>query len=412
MDDKQFGELVAWITEAGLVGMDESAMVAGFCEHARAAGLPLTRGSVIVDTLHPAYEGHVFHWRSGEGARPPTEYGRTTTASAASESWRRSPFYRMLQSGAAMVRWDLSVIGEDEHPILPELREAGMSEYVTVINRLGTNRVIGEMDCVYSGWSTDHPGGFRDKDIVFLEKLVPLLSLAVTTNSLAGIAQTLVETYLGRDAGRRVMTGSIERGVAERIEAALWFSDLRDYTRIFDTAAPGHIIPFLNDYAEAVISAIHQEGGDVLKLIGDGVLAIFTAPDRETACRSAFAASGHARDAVTELNQRRSAEELPTTEMYLGLHFGEVFFGNIGSRARLDFTVVGPAVNEVSRIAAMCRSVDQKLLASSAFANAIGDARRRLVSVGRYALRGVGRPQDLFTLDPEFMEAMPVAQRA
>ncbi len=412
MNDTQFAELVAWIAEAGLAGKDESAMVAGFCERARAAGLPLERGSLIVDTLHPAYEGHVFHWRSGEGARPPTEYGRTTTEGAASESWRRSPFYRMLQAGQSIARWRLDESGPDEHPILAELREARMTEYVTMICRFGADRVIGEMDCIYSGWSTDRSGGFRHSDITFLEKLVPLLALAVMTSSLAGIARTLVETYLGRDAGRRVMNGSIERGVAERIEAALWFSDLHAYTRISDTAAPGQIIPFLNDYAEAIISAIHEEGGDVLKLIGDGVLAIFTAADRGEACRAALAAAGHARRAVAELNQRRSAEELPITSMYLSLHFGEVFFGNIGSRERLDFTVVGPAVNEVSRISALCRSVEQPLLVSSAFAESIGEERGRLVSVGRYALRGVGRPQDLFTLDPELEAAQRVANRA
>ena len=138
----------------------------------------------------------------------------------------------------------------------------------------------------------------------------------------------------------------------------------------------------------------------MLKLIGDGVLAIFRAEDREHACRSAIAAATTARDSIAALNQRRSAENLPTTHMYLGLHVGEVFFGNIGSKNRLDFTVVGPAVNEVSRIAALCRSVEQKLLISSAFGAALGASGPRLVSVGRYALRGVGHPQDLYTLDP------------
>ena len=403
MSDTPYIELAAWIAKAGLAGKDESAMLAGFCERARAAGLPLARASMIVDTLHPVYEGHVFHWRSGEGASPPTEYGRSGTEGAAYDSWRRSPFYRMIESGESITRYPLHETYPDEHPILPDLRKGGMTEYVPMISRLGAERVIGEMDCVYSGWSTDRPGGFNERDIAFLEKLVPMLALAVTTTSLAGIAKTLVETYLGRDAGQRVMSGSIERGVAERIEAALWFSDLRDYTRIFDTAAPGLIIPFLNDYAEAVISAVHAEGGDVLKLIGDGVLAIFTSAERREACRAALAAAGRARDSVVELNQRRSAEELPTTAMYLGLHFGEVFFGNIGSKERLDFTVVGPAVNEVSRIAAMCRSVDQMLLVSSAFANGMGEERSCLVSVGRYALRGVGRPQDLYTLDGELV---------
>jgi adenylate cyclase len=208
----------------------------------------------------------------------------------------------------------------------------------------------------------------------------------------------LVETYLGRDAGRRVLSGRIARGVADRIEAVLWFSDLRGYTRITDTAAPEQVIPLLNDYADAIISAIHQNGGDVLKLIGDGALAIFTADHRTDACRAALAAAGAARDGIAALNQRRLGQGLPITDMYLGLHVGEVFYGNIGSEDRLDFTVIGPAVNEVSRITAMCRSVDQPVLLSSAFASAAGAA-RSFVSVGRYALRGVELPQELFTLD-------------
>ncbi len=230
-------------------------------------------------------------------------------------------------------------------------------------------------------------------------RLTPYLALAVKATSLARIAGTLVETYLGRDAGRRVLSGRIARGVADRIEAVLWFSDLRSFTRITDSAAPEQIIPLLNDYADAVISAIHAHGGDVLKLMGDGTLAIFTAADRREACRNALAAAAEARAAVAALNGRRLAAELPTTEMYLGLHVGEVFYGNIGSKERLDFTVVGPAVNEVSRIAAMCRSVDQPLLLSSAFTAAFGED-QRFVSCGRYALRGVGKAQDLFTLDP------------
>jgi adenylate cyclase len=163
-------------------------------------------------------------------------------------------------------------------------------------------------------------------------------------------------------------------------------------------SAPEQIIPLLDDYADVIISAIHAHGGDVLKLIGDGILAIFTAEDRKHACAAALAAATAARSNVAALNVRRAHDGLPVTDMYLGLHFGEVFYGNIGSIDRLDFTVVGPAVNETSRIAAMCRSVDQPMLVSKAFANVDG-IRSRLVSVGRYALRGVAQPQELFTLD-------------
>jgi adenylate cyclase len=166
--------------------------------------------------------------------------------------------------------------------------------------------------------------------------------------------------------------------------------------------APGEIIPFLNDYAQAAIDAIHEKGGDVLKLIGDGVLAMFTGEDMAAAKRAALRAERRFRRNMASLNARRSAEGRPTTSAYVGLHVGEVFYGNIGAEDRLDFTVVGPAVNEVSRIASMCQSVDRELLASSAFRQGL-DATGRgcLVSTGRFALRGIGHAQDLYTLDPD-----------
>jgi adenylate cyclase len=179
----------------------------------------------------------------------------------------------------------------------------------------------------------------------------------------------------------------------------VWFSDLRGFTRITDTA-PEQVIPLLNEYADVIVSAIHEHGGDVLKLIGDGTLAIFAAQDRAHACDAALSAALAARRKVDETRVRRAAEGKPVTDMYLGLHVGKVFYGNVGSRERLDFTVIGPAVNEASRIAAMCRSVDQPVLVSAAFA-AVDDMKRRLLSVGRYALRGVSHPQELFTIDPE-----------
>jgi adenylate cyclase len=195
------------------------------------------------------------------------------------------------------------------------------------------------------------------------------------------------------------LSGRIERGIAERTEAVLWYSDLRGYTRITDTAAPDQIIPLLNDYAEVVISAIHAAGGDVLKLIGDGTLAIFQDSDIGEASNAALGAAGAVRKGVAELNLRPANSGLPVTAIYLGLQVGEVFYGNIGSLDRLDFTVVGPAVNEVSRIAAMCRSAERVLLSAALLGAARLADRRRLVSVGRYALRGVAKAQELYTLD-------------
>jgi adenylate cyclase len=396
MDNDQFAELSAWITEAGLAGQSESAILAGFCEREVARGLPLARALVLIDTLHPIYEGRAFRWTRAQKETTLTEYGRSDDDLS---RWQRSPFYRLEESGEPLLRRHLTAETEPEFSIFADLRADGMTDYVAIANRFTGDEIIGRMDCVYSSWATDAFQGFDDDDVADLCRLTPFLALAVKSASLARIAGTLVETYLGRDPGRRVLQGRIARGVAERIEAVLWFSDLRGYTRISDTASPGDIIPLLNHYADAIISAIHEQGGDVLKLMGDGLLAIFTAEERGRACDAALTAALAARRSLTLVNQRRAAKGLPITDMYLGLHIGEVFYGNIGSKDRLDFTVVGPAVNEVSRIAALCRSVEQPLLVSSTFASALGEARSRLVSVGRYALRGVGRAQDLFTLE-------------
>ena len=164
---------------------------------------------------------------------------------------------------------------------------------------------------------------------------------------------------------------------------------------------PAEFIPFLNDYAGAAIDAIHEEGGDVLKLIGDGVLAIFNEDDMGAARRAALRAENQFRKNIQVLNERRASENRPVTSAYVGLHVGEVFYGNIGSEERLDFTVVGPAVNEVSRIASMCRSVERELLVSSAFFDGLdAPGNGHFVSTGRYALRGIGRAQELYTIDP------------
>jgi adenylate cyclase len=396
-DEGCVSKLAAWVTDAGLAGESETAILAGFCERARLMGIPLARAQVIIDTLHPVHEGRVFRWERDKEELAPRDYERSDDAQAQAR-WHSSPWYHLLETGASFLRRRLTPENEGEFWVFRELRTAGITEYVAIINRFSAGSAIGNMDCVYSSWATDADGGFSETDIANLQRLTPFVALAVKSAALARVAENLVETYLGRDAGRRVLKGGITRGVAERIDAVLWFSDLRGFTRITDTA-PEHVIPLLDDYFDAIVSSIHERGGDVLKLIGDGVLAIFTAEDRTHACHAALSAAKLAQQRVAVTNERRFAEGVPTTDAYLGLHVGEMFYGNVGSKERLDFTVIGPAVNEVSRIAAMCRSAEQPVLLSAAFVSALKD-KTRFVSVGRYALRGVGRPQELFTIDP------------
>jgi adenylate cyclase len=390
----------SWLVEAGLAGATETELLHGFCDRCRGAGIPLSRAALIVDTLHPTHEGHVFRWRGDSVEQPEvTEYGPSVGEAAA--RWEASPFYHLVKTGGSELRCRLGAGELDDFAVLREMKAEGQTDYVVFVHRFGEASVIGEMNCVYSSWATASRRGFGETDLDALRRFVPLLALAVKGVSLTHIARTLVEVYLGRDAGERVLSGKISRGVADRIKAVIWFSDLRGYTKITDTAPPEEIIPLLNDYSAAVIGAVRAAGGEVLKLIGDGVLAIFRADDPAEACRGAMRAMSSLKTATKAVNERRAAGNHPVTSVYLGLHIGEVFYGNIGSEDRLDFTVVGPAVNEASRIAAMCRSVDRGVVFSSEFAAATPEPERsKLVSVGRYALRGVGRAEELFTLDP------------
>src|ERR1700719_4082659 len=376
MNEASFNALAAWLTQAGLAGTSETDIVSGFCERCVAAGIPLGRAQLFIDTLHPVHEGRLFRWGMGPSEPSLLEYGRTDPAALAAsganpkdveaaERWRRSPFYRMLQTGDSLLRRRLNEAAKDEFAFLPDLFAAGMTDYVAIIARFAAEGTIGEMDGVYSSWSTRAPGGFSDGQIAALERIAPYLALAIKSVTLARMTATLVETYLGRDAGQRVLGGRIMRGIAEHIDAVVWFSDLRGFTQISDTE-PKQAIPLLNDYSDAIFLAIHQHGGDVLKLIGDGTLAIFTAEDRLQACSAALSAAIDARQGIAELKKRRAGDGPPGTDMYLCLFVGKLLYFDIGSRERLDFTVIGPAVNEASRIAAMCRSLDQPVLMSAA----------------------------------------------
>ena len=395
MNQSSFDGLASWVTSAGLIGRPENELMAGFCRRVTEAGVPLARALVILDTLHPIYEGRAFLWRSDmPEAAEIREYGRTNEGEAA-ESWRRSVFFHLLQSGEKMLRRRLTAGDPVDFLSFKQARDEGMTDYLALIHRFADEGVIGEMDCVYSAWSSDAADGFDEDAVAALKRLAPFLKLAIKSAALGRMAGTLAETYLGRDAGRRVMSGRIVRGVADKIGAVLWYSDLHGYTQISDNAPPEQIIPLLNDYAEVVISAVHRHGGDVLKLVGDGTLAIFTAENRQEACLAALAAAAQVRKGAEKLNQNRSQAGLPTTAVYLALHVGDVFYGNVGSKDRLDFTVIGPAVNLVTRIESLCKPLGRRLLASARFASPCGS---QLVSIGRHPLKGIPEPQEIFTL--------------
>lgn len=399
---KDCDDIAAWLAEAGLIGIrSEGSLVQAFCERCAEAGLPLSKAFVMIDTLHPMHEARGFFWDADMSIGFREEEYRSSSDGDGAELWQRSPFLHMLRRREATLRCRLEDGDTRGFPAIEELRNAGQTDYLAIVYRIRQAMRVEDVDAFYARWSTARPGGFSDEDIAFLSRLTPHLGLAVRSAAQTRLTKTLVEAYLGEGPGRQVLSGGIRHGSVKRINAVLWFSDITGYTHLSEKVQNNQLVPLINDYAGAVIGAVKDAGGDVLKLIGDGVLAIFTSSRPEYACRAAVEAERDMRLRLLQLAKRREKANLPVADIHLGLHAGKVFYGNIGTPDRLDFTVVGQPVNEVSRIVSMCQSTGRNMLCSSEFADLlVGDEREKLVSVGRFALRGVGRAQELFTLDP------------
>ncbi|HEX4241094.1 MAG TPA: adenylate/guanylate cyclase domain-containing protein, partial [Steroidobacteraceae bacterium] len=305
--------LMNWLVSQGLTGAAENDLVRGFCERCRDAGLDISRAIVFIDTLHPIFEGRGFRWNDIETDEADIfEYGSSSEGDAA-QNWRRSTHYHMLEHGKDEMLIDLAESGSLDFTQVRDLWAKGHRHFLAFVHRFGEAGTIGEMDGVYSYWTTRKESGFSERELAALRDLVPVLGLAIKSAAQVDIARTLGRVYLGRDTAELVMRGRIARGVSERIKAVLWFSDLRGSTGISESIAPDEIIPFLNDYAQAAIDAIHEAGGEVLKLIGDGVLAMFTKDDMSEAKRAALRAEQLFRSNMGALNARRGADNRPIT---------------------------------------------------------------------------------------------------
>jgi adenylate cyclase len=396
-------DLIDWLVASGLDCADEQALFDGLCERLNAAGFGLLRGYLASEVLHPLHEAKGIVWQRDGVSRE--DYQAATTPERRAD-YENSPLYQIIEEGVPRLRMRLDgSLAPGRFPLLHRLRDAGGTDYFALSHpfRAGWGDSLG----IVATWTTMQADGFTPAQLVLIEACMPPLALAF--KAIAGLetGRTLMRTYLGHDAGARVIQGEIRRGEPQAIDAVLWFSDLRGFTRLADSIEPGLLMGLLNGYAERLVSAIEAHGGDVLKFMGDGILALFRADQEPDPCARALAAAMAGRTAVEALSAERAAAGLPVTDFYLGLHRGTVLYGNIGSTERLDFTVIGPAVNEVARIEQMCRSLDQPVVVSSAFAEACGADREKLVALGRYALRGVGRAQALYTIDPESLAGRP-----
>jgi adenylate cyclase len=281
------------------------------------------------------------------------------------------------------------------YPILAELRAEGVTDYLALPVRFSGER-INAMSV-----ATDRPNGFTEAEIERIKAVVPLLALVLEVKETRRISSTLLDTYLGHDAGRRVLGGLIRRGEGITIAAALWYCDLRNFTATTEALPRSETIALLNEYFECMVGPVHRRGGEVLKFIGDALLAIFPMADdldRDRACQAALAAAEDALTDLDSLNRRRQANSQPILEAGIALHAGSVTYGNVGAPDRLDFTVIGAAVNFVTRLERMCGQLGRPLLASAGFASPCGS---KLVSIGRHRLRGMAQAQEIFALPPD-----------
>ena len=403
-------DLPRWLVARGMLGLPVGEQIAGFCQRVVDSGFPMKRVQMGMHTLHPRYGSHTFVWRSGTDAIEHTPRERVVLSR---DVYLKSPVHHMRSRGLLALRQRLDIGETHEFLLFAELHAEGLVDYAAHIVPYDPQQAEGiakglagdtaspgrEVDGIFFSCATDRPDGFDDGQLDQVVQALPYLALSVKSRLTYDVASTVLETYVGRDAGHRVLTGAIERGSAEAIRAVIWFADLRGFTSLTDTLPRDVLVATLDDYLEAMAAPVHAKNGQILKFMGDGLLATFDLTGRDDAavCRDALAAAAELHADFPAFNEARKIAGKPIMEFGLALHLGEVFYGNIGASDRLDFTVIGPAVNEASRIQALCRPLDRNILISSTFQETAG-SERGLESLGSHALRGVRQPQELFGL--------------
>lgn len=363
------------------------------CERLRAEGVPLTRATVHMRTLHPQFAGARMMWRPGmkEPEIVFLEYSLFEEL-----SFQQSPV-RALYEGAEAIRQRLDLPPDangDAYAIYTELRDEGLTDYVALPLEF-TNG--GRHACT---WSTNRPGGFTTTHIMQINDILPVLTMAAEIRVARRITKNLLNTYVGRHAGERILSGDIRRGSGMTVSAAIWNCDLRGFTRIAEQWPRDDVIGWLNEYFDVMAAPVEKHGGEVLKFVGDGMLAIFRL-DHPDACNQALQAAVEARRGMRELNKKRIERGSFELGFGVALHVGDVMYGNIGTATRLDFTVIGPAVNVTSRLQTLTKELRRQVLLSAPFALMCGCSAEFLATLGRFPLRGVDDPLEVFGLSEE-----------
>jgi adenylate cyclase len=382
-----------WLMAQSLETTTIEALFEGCCERLYAAGMPLFRVHIAYRTLHPLISGIGLTWRRDtpiDVQRFPHHDGPEP------ERWLKSPHHYMIERQLPIMRRKLA--GSEtliDFPVLEEFRDAGGTDYLAFLSAFGE----GTNDGLISSWQTDRADGFSDAEVDAIIRIQQRFAVACKIVTRGEIARNVMTTYLGPDAGLRVLDGQIRRGDGEDIHAAVWFSDLRGSTAMAEKLAPKDYIATLNAFFDAVGGAVLAKHGEILGFIGDAVLAIFPIRKGQAtaakACQRALSAARLSAQRIAKLNEKRAANHEDPIAYGLGLHLGDVTFGNIGVDERLSFSVIGPTVNEVARLEGLTKKLGRSVVASELFRNSVprGTAWE---SLGEHRVSGVQRPLKVF----------------
>ena len=384
MDLAETHPVIRWLMSDARQFTEPSEFLDAFARRLLDAGVAVSRVTTGVPLLHPQLASFSGLWQLGKGVSERRYRAISSTMDALLNSpiviaYRGEGPVRCLMTGPP---------SEQEFPIVKELRAEGLTDYVVLSIPFadGSHKAL--------SLATNRPDGFHNDEIALFNALVPAFAFNLEIQTLRLTARTLLDTYVGRQAGARVLEGQINRGMGETINAVIWLCDLRGFTSLSEQLERDLLIDMLNQYFGPMCDAVENTGGEVLKFIGDAMLAIFPVADAPASvCQQALAAAGSARAALAQTNRARSEAGLPAIAYGLALHVGEVMYGNVGGESRLDFTVIGPAVNLTARIESLCGELERELLLSSDFVSAAGIPADE---VGEFELHGVGERQRVF----------------
>jgi adenylate cyclase len=376
-------------------------LVEGLATRLVALGLPIDRVNFSVITLHPEMVGLAFQWRPGEPLRELNlPHGELSLP-----RYLNSPL-PLVQATRAAVRLRLAP-GPADQPadlrfaICEDLAASGHTDYVALPLELGPDTVA------ILSLASRAPGGLTEPELAVLHEMLPIVSLLVDAHESRRLATTLLATWLGPRSAERVLRGKVQRGDVETIRCALWYADLRGFTAATARMTPVQTIEHVDAAFEVMVEQVHARGGEVLKFVGDAMLAIFPVDDAhppDRACRDALDAAWAVQAGLAAVSDVRTAANLPPIEARVGLHIGEVQYGNVGGVGRLDFTVIGHAVNVVARIEGLCDTLGHSVLASRAFADQVP---LTWVDRGQHAVKGVPEPVGVRTTPRPDRDAPP-----